>query len=121
VIFDDDGNTKLSYWQSLDNFVEEQLLNDNEESTYRQGSLALKVNALTNTFASTRALLSDKIFDSLAQVFVKHFPSVQWDINAYGEPFAEFILSQKNSPKTDVNWQLAAELASLEYLICSLY
>ncbi len=115
------ANKKISYQQSLNSFVEEQLLENNEESTYRQGSLALKVNALFNTFASTRAMLTEKIFDSLAQVFVKHYPSNQWDINAYGEPFAEFILSQKNSPKTDVNWELAAELASFEFLICTLY
>lgn len=112
---------KLSYQQSLDKFVEEQLAAVNKESTYRQGSLALKVNALSNTFASTQAILTEKIFASLAQVFVEHFPSTHWDINTYGEPFAEFILSQKNSAKTDVNWEVVAELASLEYFICTLY
>ena len=115
------ANKKFSYQQSLDDFVEEQLLANNNESTYRQGSLALKVNALSNTFISTRAMLTEKIFDSLAQVFVKHYPSTQWDINAYGEQFAEFVLSQTKSGKRDVNWELAAELASLEYLICTLY
>lgn len=110
-----------AYCATLDDFCV--VIDDPERQTvYSHNQLAVHQGALENNFLTTRSLMEPSLFDALAQVYVKHYPATDWDINLYGEQFPELIAQQHRSSKAHAcNWQWLASIASIEYAICQIY
>lgn len=89
---------------------------------YQINQRMLALNVLRNNFPTVEKILGESVFTSLAQVYGKYYPSTWWDVNIFGDQFAEFLASQINSAKADAyNWALIAEIAQLEYAFIDRY
>ncbi len=63
---------------------------------YRNNLFITFIDALKETYPYTRKLLTDDLFISLAKEFLYSTPSPQYDLNAYGELFPEFLATHSN-------------------------
>jgi hypothetical protein len=87
---------------------------------HKQGQYSL-LSALRINFPVTRVEMGSEIFDALAIVYARHYPSRYWDINDYGAGFDVFIGAQNQQVASGQNWLDLARLAKLERAICSAY
>jgi len=111
-----------SYAQSLRQFCDAVLADDAAVSIYRNNYHGAHINALHNTYLTVQHYLEQKLFSALALVYVQHYPPTRWDLNLYGEHFAELIAAQTQSAKADAaDWHLLARLAQLEHAISRVY
>ncbi len=122
----------MNYEQSLSRFVDAVKANPSDDdkntqlngrlSPYRVNRRASALMVLRNNFPTVQALLGERIFSALSQVYANVFPSSWWDINVFGAEFPGFLKAQVNSPKgQEFNWLKIAEIAELEYAIIDRY
>lgn len=112
------------YHRCLRGFLEAYVygLHDTDTDIYASNVVGVRQRALTNHFPVTRKELGEAIFAALARVYVSHSPPSGWDLNRYGEGFADFIAAQQHSGKgREVPWLIVARLAAIEYGILRMY
>jgi len=113
---------QLSYASSLQNFCAAVLAGERRLEAYSQNYLGAHVRALENTYPVTLGLLGNATFAPLAQVYVKHYPPQQWDLNLYGKDFAGLLQAQEQGGRsTDYNWCGVAGTARIEYAMTQAY
>lgn len=89
---------------------------------YRNNQAAGHSRALASNFPVIKMILSEPVFNALAEVFARHYQPLEWDINRYGAGFSEFLLNQQHGGKADAfDWHWLAQIAALEYAIILLY
>jgi len=111
---------ELDYQKSLTEFC--QSLENGRHAIYANSILGNHRQALRKIFPVVADLLNEKNFAALAHVYTQHFPATHWDINLYGDQFAQFLSAQVNSTKSvDFNWAVLSRLASIEYTITQCY
>jgi len=110
------------YAESLRNFCAAVLKNNEQVTVYSNNYRAAHIRALQNIYLTVQLYLEPKIFSALAVVYVKHYPSTQWDLNIYGDSFHELLAAQTQGGKAkEADWSLLAMIARLEYAIGRAY
>ncbi|MCX4029179.1 putative DNA-binding domain-containing protein [Endozoicomonas sp. SM1973] len=117
-----DTDLQAKYAASLHNVAQSIIEQQPATAIYSNNTLGIHVQSLKANFAVTHQLLGETTFIALAQVYSQHFPATHWDINLYGNQFADFIASQVNSAQaTSLPWLSIASVASIEYSIVYAY
>ncbi len=112
----------LSYGASLQHFCEAVLAADKSVEPYSHNYLGGHARALENTYPAVCGLLGSTPFAALARVYLLHHPPAQWDLNFYGDRFAELIQAQTQGGRAaDFPWQRLADIARIEYAITQAY
>lgn len=116
------NSTMLAYKDSVECFSAMIAGNSAEASVYRNNTIGIHGGALKIIFPVTRHVLGAHVFAALAQVYSTHYPAKQWDINRYGDGFAEFLRAQLLCKKAcDYPWKLLARIAEIEHAISRCY
>lgn len=90
--------------------------------SYQNNLIATRFRALQQHFRITHGLLGEKVFFAIANSYAQHVASKNWDINIYGESFADLIKQQIHSHKANkFNWAYIAWVANTEYQLLLLY
>ncbi len=112
----------IGYAESLRNFCDA-VLNDNKKvAVYSNNYRGAHRRALQNIYLTVQHYLDANIFSALALVYAQHYPPTHWDLNIYGEDFAELLAAQTQSVKAkEADWALLATLARIEYAISRVY
>ena len=114
--------TKNNYETTLTTFCDAVKNGGADVAQYTNSLYGIHANALKNTFPTVKQRLAEKIFAALAHVYAQNNVARQWDINVYGETFADFIFAQTQGPRAKhYNWQLLAQIAHIEYAITLTY
>lgn len=113
---------RSGYRESLTAFADAVLEGQTNVSAYTNNYMGVHALALHNIFLCVRSQLGETPFAALSNVYVQHFPASQWDINRYGEQFAELLAAQVHGAKADAfDWPALAALAAVEYAITAQY
>lgn len=70
---------------------------------------------LSDTFRHTREYLSDELFQSLANQYIRLHPSEDWSLNGYGHDFADWIRCNVTSGSRPELPPAAADVAQLDW------
>ncbi|MGK0442990.1 MAG: hypothetical protein ACJA0N_002810 [Pseudohongiellaceae bacterium] len=112
----------VHYYDQLSQLTDAILRSEKVVDDYCHNYMGGHCQALQNTFPCTLEMMGNKTFSALAQVYIKHYPATNWDINLYGDGFGDFIAAQVMGPKADeFNWLLLAIVSRLEYAITCVY
>ncbi len=103
---DADENAVSSIIKGDDRLTSEQRL-----SIYQGSVRSILINTLKSTFPVCEQLVGSEFFNAMAARFIKDKPSIDFDLDAYGEGFADFILSF--SPAKQIPY--LADVARLEW------
>lgn len=112
------------YQSALQSFVDSAL--SQSGSVYYENQLAGRRRALATTFSACAQLIDQRLgashFAQLAHTYAIHYPADHWDINRYGDRFAQLLGAQSHSAKAGLlPWQAVAAMASIEYQLNELY
>lgn len=111
-----------AYVESLTTFADAVLEGQPNLSAYTNNYIGVHAIALQNIYMCVREQLGATPFAALSNVYVQHFPASQWDINRYGEQFADLLAAQVHGAKADAfDWPALAALASIEYAMTAQY
>ncbi|MDE1465752.1 DNA-binding domain-containing protein [Spartinivicinus poritis] len=118
-----DTDLQAEYAASLQHFAQSIIEQQPAAAIYSNNTLGIHVQSLKANFAVTHQLLGETIFMALTQVYSQHYPATHWDINLYGNQFADLIASQINSAQaTSLPWLSVASITSIEYgIVCAYY
>jgi hypothetical protein len=112
----------LGYASSVEQFTSAVLSGDEPVTVYTQNYVGGHVRALQTTYPTVYSTLGDAPFAAIARVFTLHYPAAHWDINLYGEGFADLLSAQTQGGKADdFDWVLLATIARVEYAITLAY
>lgn len=118
----DEPSNGSSYRESLTAFADAVLEGQSNVSAYTNNYMGVHALALHNIFLCVRSQLGETPFAALSNVYVQHFPASQWDINRYGDQFAELLAAQVHGARADAfDWPALAALAAVEYAITAQY
>lgn len=117
-----DTNQQLDYAASIQRVAQSIIEQHPATAIYNNNTLGIQSQSLAANFCVTHQLLGESPFTALSQVYSQYFPATHWDINLYGDQFAEFIASQVHSAQaTTLPWLTIAAIASIEYGIVHAY
>ena len=85
---------------------------------YRNNSIAARMNALRDIYPVCKVIVGEKCFNSLARHFVLANPSLQSDLNTYGETFFEELHQTLTLPGFE-EFEYLPDLARLEWFLAS--
>lgn len=105
---------------SIDGFIERQ--HAAVESPYATNLIASRIRVLKLIYPAVTAQIGDAAMTALSQAYARHYASRHWDINLYGDEFAELLAAQYQGTQPErFNWQELGALAQLEHQLCTLY
>lgn len=111
-----------NYANSLQHFCDAVSQGEAGVSIYTNNYYGVHAQVLETIYPIVKSFLGEKIFSALAYTYAEHYPSTQWDINLYGNKFADFVAAQTQSSKAnDLDWEFVATLAQIEYAIVQAY
>lgn len=124
--------TQTAFWLALkgDESALQPMMNTSRDNpsgrssaiaVYRSNARASHVNALADIFPTCRAVLGGDYFNQLARHFINSHPSVNPDLNQYGQQFTEFVFNMAKQRRELDGFTYLADLSKLEFAIHSAY
>ena len=88
---------------------------------YRNNSIGARTRALAEIYPVVEKILGKKCFAGMAQEFVTASPSIEPDLNSYGENFPSFLYTIVTQQKEFTELPYLPDLATLEWYFHAAY
>ena len=88
---------------------------------YSNNVSGARIKSLAAAYPACFRILGEACFNNIARRFSEHTPSVQPDLNHYGETFSEFLDEWTQSHQQFSDYRYLGELARLEWLCHTAY
>lgn len=117
---------QLSHTQSTDDFLDYlmpcgDLSAEQQLAIYQNNVRGALQKTLALTYSVCCKILGENYFKQLARMYIKNHPSRHYDLNGYGEFFADFLQIQCQQQSELQNFPYLSDLAKLEWLYQQIY
>lgn len=124
------AETQRKFWSSLNHYSDDVLseiygdgifASEQRMEVYRMTAISLRISVLKDVFPVCEKILGEKYFSQIAKFYFKDNPSINPDLNQYGESFPEFcdrLITERNELK---DFAYIGDLARLEWRIQKAY
>jgi len=117
---------QLIHTQSADNFLNilspcGELSTEQQLAIYQNNVRGALQNTLAQIYPICCKILGDKYFKQLAHLYITNHPSRHYDLNQYGDLFADFLHSHCQHQNELNNYLYLSDLAKLEWFYQQIY
>ena len=97
------------------------LLPDQQVAIYQNNVHGALQKSLAQTYPVCNKILGEKYFKQLASLYIKNYPSMNHDLNVYGEYFSDFIGVQNQLREELKDFPYLSDLVKLEWFYHQIY